>query len=144
MDYGDRTIDMRIKRGDFHGDLQFITSRSGGAGGQNVNKVETKVQLKFDIPNSIHLSEEEKVILLEKLRTKTDQDGVLQLQSQEKRSQIQNKELVVRKFEDLLRKAFFKKRIRKATKPKKSAVEKRLKAKKNQAEKKANRSWKAH
>ena len=143
MDYGDRTIDMRIKRGDFNGDLQFITSRSGGAGGQNVNKVETKVQLKFDIPNSIHLSEEEKAILLEKLRTKTDQDGVLQLQSQEKRSQIQNKELVIRKFEDLLRKAFFKKRIRKATKPKKAAIEKRLKAKKNQAEKKANRSWKA-
>ncbi|PZX47816.1 alternative ribosome rescue aminoacyl-tRNA hydrolase ArfB [Algoriphagus chordae] len=143
MDYEVNNITKRIARGDFLSELQFNTSRSGGAGGQHVNKVESKVQLKFDIPNSRQLSEEEKAMVLEKLQTKTDQDGVLQLQSQEKRSQIQNKELVIRKFEDLLRKAFQKKRIRKATKPKKGAIEKRLKAKKNQAEKKANRNWKA-
>ncbi|WPR76643.1 alternative ribosome rescue aminoacyl-tRNA hydrolase ArfB [Algoriphagus sp. NG3] len=135
-------IEERIKRGDFLSELQFVTSRSGGAGGQHVNKVESKVQLKFDIPNSRQLTEDEKALLLEKLKTKTDQEGIVQLQSQEKRSQIQNKELVIRKFEDMLRKAFYRKRIRKATKPGKGAIEKRLKSKKYQAEKKANRSWK--
>ena len=65
----------------------------------------------------------------------------LQLQSQEKRSQIQNKELVVKKFYDLLRKAFEKRKIRKATKPTKAAVEKRIKEKKARSEKKAGRGW---
>ncbi len=142
MEYHAKNIEERIRRGDFRNELQFVTSRSGGAGGQHVNKVETKVQLKYDITNSRVINDEEKALLLEKLKLKTDQEGVLQLQSQEKRSQIQNKELVIRKFEDLLRRAFHKKRIRKATKPGKGAIEKRLKAKKNQAEKKANRSWK--
>jgi ribosome-associated protein len=137
------TLDSRIENGDFLPELQFQTSRSSGPGGQNVNKVETKVQLKFHVNKSLILSEEEKLTLLQKASNKIDQEGFLQLSSQEKRSQIQNKDLVIRKFNDLLRTAFHKKKIRKATKPSKGAVEKRLKSKKVQAEKKANRSWKS-
>jgi ribosome-associated protein len=136
------SLETRIKNGDFIPELQFQTARSSGPGGQNVNKVETKVQLKFEVNNSLILSEEEKLTLLQKASNKIDQEGFLQLSSQEKRSQIQNKELVIRKFYDLLRTAFHKKKIRKATKPSKGAIEDRLKSKKAQAEKKANRNWK--
>lgn len=136
------SLETRIKNGDFIPELQFQTARSSGPGGQNVNKVETKVQLKFDVNNSLILSEEEKLTLLQKASNKIDQEGFLRLSSQEKRSQIQNKELVIRKFYDLLRTAFLKKKIRKATKPSKGAIEDRLKSKKAQAEKKANRNWK--
>lgn len=136
------TLEKRIAQGDFIPEFQFQTARSSGPGGQNVNKVETKVQLSFDVHNSLILSEEEKLTLLQKLKNKIDQAGNLHLSCQEKRSQIQNKELVIRKFYEVLRTAFFKKKIRKATKPSKGAVEDRLKSKKVQAEKKSNRKWK--
>ncbi|MBN7816466.1 alternative ribosome rescue aminoacyl-tRNA hydrolase ArfB [Algoriphagus pacificus] len=133
----------RIENGDFLPELTFQTSRSSGPGGQNVNKVETKVQLSFDLKASQNLSEEEKEVLFKKLKNKITEEGILQVQSQEKRSQLQNKELAIKKFYGLIQKGLEKKKARKPTKPGKGAIEKRLKAKKSQAEKKANRGWKA-
>lgn len=136
-----KSLEKRIAEGEFLKELDFQTARNSGPGGQHVNKVESKVQLYFDVQNSTVLSEEEKEKLSQKFKNKIDLEGKLQLQSQEKRSQIQNKELVVKKFYDLLRKAFEKRKIRKATKPTKAAVEKRIKEKKARSEKKAGRGW---
>ncbi|MBN3582312.1 aminoacyl-tRNA hydrolase [Algoriphagus aestuarii] len=132
----------RIESGAFFSEMSFQTSRSGGAGGQHVNKVETKVQINFDLEGSQVLSEDEKITLKEKLKSKITDSGIIQIQSQEKRSQIQNKEIAIKKFYDLIRKGLEKRKKRKATKPGKGAIEKRLKAKKLQAEKKSNRGWK--
>ncbi|MCL6258800.1 aminoacyl-tRNA hydrolase [Aquiflexum sp. TKW24L] len=133
------TISEKIANQVLDAELQFQFSRSSGPGGQNVNKVNSKVELRFNIPNSQILDETEKSTLSEKLSSKIDTEGNLSIQSQEKRSQIQNKEIAVRKFYDLLKKAFQKKKIRKATKPSKGAVEDRLKEKKAQSEKKKGR-----
>ena len=117
-------------------ELKFSASRSGGPGGQNVNKVNSKVTLKFDVVHSRILSDEEKTTILKVLSSHLTNDGVLILSSQDKRSQLENKEDVIRKFEKLMAKAFTKKKVRKATKPSKSAVAKRITSKKLQAEKK--------
>lgn len=117
-------------------ELDFNASRSGGPGGQNVNKVNSKITLKFDIINSLILTDDEKVLLKEKLASRLTTDGVLLLVAQEKRSQLQNKELTIVKLDELLIKAFAKKKARKATKPSKSSVQKRIKSKKQHSEKK--------
>lgn len=132
-------ITKKIKSRLFDSEFDIQASRSGGPGGQNVNKVNSKIQLFFDINKSQLLTEEEKNVLLNKWENKLDNEGKIMFQSQEKRSQLQNKELTIRKFYEAMLKAFEKKKIRKATKPNKGAIESRIKAKKVNALKKQNR-----
>ncbi len=117
-------------------ELEFSASRSSGPGGQNVNKVNSKVTLKFDVRNSSVLNEEEKTFLLNKLASRLSTEGVLILTAQDKRSQLQNKEAVMAKLDTILAKAFEKKKVRKATKPSKGSVQNRIKKKKQHSEKK--------
>ncbi len=117
-------------------ELNFSSSRSSGPGGQNVNKVNTKVTVRFDVNASTILTVEEKETLLLKLSTRLTKDGVIILSAQDKRSQLQNKEAVIVKLEKLFAKAFEKRKKRKATEPSKASKHKRLETKKRDAEKK--------
>ena len=127
---------------DFEPELQFQASRSGGAGGQNVNKVNTKVELRFHVESSEQLTEEEKALVQAKLSNRINSEGYLQVVCQTERSQLRNKELCVTRFKELLRQALTKQKKRTATKPTRSSVRRRLEGKKKQAEKKSNRGYK--
>lgn|SRR5690606_12327195 len=120
--------------------IQFKTSRSGGSGGQNVNKVSTKVELLFDFSNATIFSEEEKVIISKKLHSRIQSDRLIQVISQESRSQLKNKEIAVNKLYFLLEHALKVQKPRKATKPSKNSIQRRLTSKRNQALKKMNRN----
>lgn len=130
----------KIAKRVFDSELDFQASRSSGPGGQNVNKVNSKITLRFSVSNSQFLSIEEKEIIVEKLSNKITNEGDIVIQVEEKRSQHQNKEIALQKFYDLIKKAFKQKKTRKATRPGKAAIEKRLKSKKIHAEKKKNRN----
>jgi ribosome-associated protein len=117
-------------------ELSFQTTRSGGPGGQHVNKVETKVILRFDVSGSNLLTEDQKQHLLSRLATHLTKDGVLLITAQESRSQHANRELALDKLRGLLSSAFRKPKRRKPTKASYGSKQKRLSSKKAHAEKK--------
>ena len=124
---------------DLSAEFQFLTSRSSGPGGQNVNKVNSKVELRFDIQNSSLLTDDQKNILLVKLATKITSEGILSVVSQRDRSQLSNKEDAIEKLYLLIAKALKPVKPRKNTRPTKGSVERRLTTKRIKAEIKQNR-----
>ena len=120
-------------------ELKFKAVRSSGAGGQNVNKVSSKVVLSFDLFNSLGLTQEEKELLLTKIATKLTQENILILTSEEDRSQLKNKEVVVKKFLKVIENGLKIPKQRKETKIPRAVKEKRLQEKKSTASIKENR-----
>lgn len=120
-------------------ELQFKAVRSSGAGGQNVNKVASKVELHFQVEDSEGLSDEEKDLIFKKLKSKITNANELIIQCDESRSQHQNKEIVIKRFFEILKESLKKPKPRKKTKPSKASKLKRLREKKINAEKKNNR-----
>ena len=120
-------------------ELNYKAVRSSGAGGQNVNKVSSKVVLNFDVENSNGLSEEEKPLVLSKLFTRLTKENILILNCDEDRSQFKNKAIVTKRFLDLIAQSLHIEKIRKPTKIPKSVIRKRLKDKKTISEVKKNR-----
>ncbi len=120
-------------------ELQFKAVRSSGSGGQNVNKVSSKVMLSFDVISSSGLEVDEKELITKKLNTKLTNENVLILNCDEDRSQLKNKEIVIKRFFEMIEKALTKTKKRKPTAVPKSVVEKRIKEKKFNAEIKQSR-----
>lgn len=120
-------------------ELQFKAVRSSGAGGQHVNKVSTKIELSFEVNTSNALSEREKERIVLKLDHRLTKENILLLQCDESRSQHKNKDLAIKRFLEVIENALKVPKKRKATKPSKSSIEKRLRSKKKAAQKKVNR-----
>jgi ribosome-associated protein len=127
---------------DFTKELTYKTSRSSGAGGQNVNKMETSVTVMWNVAESDCFSIEGKEMISAKLKNRINAEGILQLTVSESRTQLQNKKIATDKILELVKKSLFIPKARKPTKPSRSKVEKRIKAKKQISEKKENRRFK--
>ncbi len=120
-------------------ELKFKAVRSSGAGGQHVNKVSSKVELSFDITTSEGLTNDEKLLLTQKLSSRLTKSGILVIQCGDSRSQHKNKELVIQRLLDILKTNLHIPKKRIATKPSKTSIAKRLENKKKLAQKKSNR-----
>ena len=130
---------MNFSKPDLQREITYKTSRSGGKGGQNVNKVSTKVELLFSIEGSALFNEDEKALLKEKLQNRLNKEGWVQVICDEERSQYLNKEKALERLTTLLINALRKPKDRKATKPTKAAKAARLNSKRLQSEKKEGR-----
>ena len=121
-------------------ELRFTASRSGGPGGQHVNKVSTRVSLWFDVANSPSLSDEQKQLIFRRLTTRINKQGVLQVVAQQGRSQMTNRARAIERFVELLRKALKKKKMRRPTRIPRAAKERRLMEKKARGRVKRDRT----
>ena len=124
---------------DLSPEIYFKTARSGGSGGQNVNKVETMAEALWHVASSRFFTDEEKALIQEKLASKINKDGYLAVKSSATRSQLENKQIAQTKLEEQVAKALVKPKKRRPTKPSKEAKEKRLESKKKESVKKEMR-----
>ena len=124
---------------EFSREVFFKTARSGGKGGQNVNKVETMAEAWWCVPASLAFGPEEKEMILDKLKNRINKEGYLIVRSSESRSQLENKEIALRKMVELVAQSIVKQKKRKPTRPSKAAKERRLDSKRRESEKKQMR-----